>query len=411
MTSDRITHLRVEGLRVFDQLHLDLCGMNVLIGDNGSGKSTLLEAFELLRRAADPGNYADIVLAGDHGPIQELVRFDADRLTLGVVVEGAGPKLEYSFTTSLVGTSCVIQEEHLDVHVRPSSEPLHALTRVPDHTRWFNQATGRLEEVPAVQPQVLAAPSAAQGLVRQDAAVRLVQALKGIAYHPPFDVRPLWQQREQQMRQGPRWPARPTATELVERYGYDLPAAFAVLRNDREKWERVLERARAAVGADLIDMLLVPVGSGQLDVSLRLKSRSVPLPLRALSEGQLSYLILLAVVELGRGRTLLALDEPDIHYHPELVVNLVQVLEESSNECPIVIATHSDRLLDALETPAESVLLCEVQPHGAASLRRPNAQILARWLERYRGLGEVNAEGYVPNVFDGGPMAGQRGAS
>lgn len=407
MTADRITKIRIEGLRVFERVQLDMRGMNVLIGDNGTGKSTLLEAFELLRRAGVPGDYAGDVLNNEHGPFTELLRTGADRLRLGVQVEGAGPKLDYSFAATLAGTSCVISEERLDVYERPSApQPLHALSRTSSGTQWFNQAKGALESATNIPPQFLAAVSAAQGLVTQEAFVRLSNALQAIEYHPPFDVRPLWQQRELQARTGPRWPSSPDSTVRVRRYGNNLPAALLVLRNRREAWERLLTRARAAVGIDLIDVSLDPVGAAQLDVVLNFRPPRSPLPLRALSEGQLSYFALLVAVELGGNRGLLALDEPDIHYHPDLVVNLAQILEDVARGCPVVIATHSDRFLDALERPADSVLLCDLAPDGSVALRRPNADALERWLARYRGLGAVRAEGYTAHVFDGGPSVG-----
>jgi predicted ATPase len=410
MTTGRITQIRIRGLRAIDNVELDLRGMNVLIGDNGTGKSTILEAFELLRKAGQPGSYVDDVLRSEHGPFQELLRIGSNGLTLGVTVEGDGPKLDYSFTAALAGTSCIIEDERLDVYIQgAAAAPLHALTRTAQSAKWFDQQAGKLGDVHSISPQSLAAAGAAQGLVKQEAFVRLAQALQGIECHPPFDVRPLWQQRELQVRTGPRWPSRPDATERVRRYGFDLPAALTVLRNDRDKWESILCRARAAVGIDLDSLLLDPAGAGQLDIVLKFKS-GTKLPLRLLSEGQISFLAMLAVIELGGPRSLLALDEPDIHYHPELVVNLVQILEDLSRNCPVVIATHSDRLLDALEHPAESVLLCERNHAGTISLRRPNAEALSRWLERYSGLGAARADGYEANLFDGGATIGADGA-
>jgi predicted ATPase len=208
------------------------------------------------------------------------------------------------------------------------------------------------------------------------------------------------------LRVGPRWPSRPEAHGRVKRYGQELAAALVVLRNDQRSWNRLITRARAALGPDLSDLLLLPAGAGQLDVAMKLRSRAEALPVRLLSEGQLSFLVMLAVVELGAGRTLLALDEPDIHYHPELVVNLVQILEELATECPIIVATHSDRLLDAVSDPAGAVILCDLDKDGAARLHRPQPERLADWLESYRGLGALRAEGYQPHVFDGGPDAG-----
>ena len=52
-------------------VRLRLDGLTVLIGENGSGKSTLIEAFELLHRAAAPGNFVNDQLAPFHGGLLE----------------------------------------------------------------------------------------------------------------------------------------------------------------------------------------------------------------------------------------------------------------------------------------------------------------------------------------------------
>lgn len=49
MGEDRVTWMRVRGMRSLADVELDLRGLTVLIGENGSGKSTILEAVELLR--------------------------------------------------------------------------------------------------------------------------------------------------------------------------------------------------------------------------------------------------------------------------------------------------------------------------------------------------------------------------
>ena len=56
MTVDRITEIRIEGMRCIDSLQLPLRGLTVLIGENGTGKSTIIEATDLLRRV--PGSRA-----------------------------------------------------------------------------------------------------------------------------------------------------------------------------------------------------------------------------------------------------------------------------------------------------------------------------------------------------------------
>ena len=74
MAHDRVTELRISGLRVIRELTLPLSGLTVLIGDNGTGKSSILEALEILRLAARPVNHVTDVIMKGHGAFGALLR-------------------------------------------------------------------------------------------------------------------------------------------------------------------------------------------------------------------------------------------------------------------------------------------------------------------------------------------------
>ncbi|MDX2024387.1 MAG: AAA family ATPase [Deltaproteobacteria bacterium] len=395
MPADRITKIRISNLRVFKDVELTLDGLTVLIGDNGSGKSTLLECLELLRHVGIANSFAMEALQESHGPFVDLLRRGASSLSLGVDIEGDGPPLSYGFKVSLTGTVPEIVAEML---FAKGEKPRVVLKRGQGEFYWFDESSQANVPITQVPAQMLAAAAGAQGLSPNPAFVRLAKALRAIEYHPPFEVRPIWQQLQLDRRQGPRWPSPANHTERLKRYGHEFPAALLVLRNDLQAWQRFLERARAALGPQLTQFSIQPAGSGQLDVLVHF-GLSLTLPLRALSEGQLSFLLMLAAVELGRGRSVLAFDEPDIHYHPELVVNLVHILEDAAQTVPVVVATHSDRFLDALSSPSRSVVVTHMQDDGSVSLMRLKPEQLGAWLERYRGLGSIRAEGYLPHVI------------
>jgi predicted ATPase len=108
---------------------------------------------------------------------------------------------------------------------------------------------------------------------------------------------------------------------------------------------------------------------------------------------------LVALVQLEQGRTLLAFDEPELHLHPGLLGRVLQLFEDASTRYPVILATHSDRLLDDLPEPAACVRVCEIDPEYRTQLRQLDAAQLAKWTERYRGLGDIRASGLMSAVI------------
>ena len=418
MAQDRVTELRISGLRVIRQLTLPLNGLTVLIGDNGTGKSSILEALEILRLAAKPVNHVTDVIMKGHGGFGALLRRSAKELSLGVSVEGAGPRVDYDFTLANVGNTPTVLTESVNAHYPGSKDRLLVLDRAGSrvivsatsdrnpntHTP---QKLGSAEQ-PAIVDQALALPFL-DGRVHPSAR-RLVEALGHIENHVPFEARPLWQAKELGLTQGPRWPSPLEAADRLARFGVNLPNAFQELRNRGDRaWGRVLERARLGLGADLRSFSLSPSGRGSIELEVLFGSwPDKPLPAEMLSEGQIAYLSMVALCELHSNRSLLAFDEPEVHLHPALLARAVWMLEEAAESAPVIVATHSDRLLDALEDPAASVVLCELDGERALRTSRPDRARLGEWLRDYRGLGALRAEGYEAQVFaeEGAPSGG-----
>ena len=388
MSHDRITQLRIFGLRVIEDLTLNLHGANVLIGDNGTGKSSILEALELLRQAAKPVSYVTDIIVRAHGGLQPLLRRGAKELRLGVTIEGAGPKLEYEFSLGDVGTTPTVLSERVDVHMDSSADaPFRALTRVGAEAKVFDVATATADRDLARRAAQYGADAAQRVPIDGDRLTlpwlgvnapsdlrRLIEALSRIEVHVPFETRPIWQQRELDIRVGPRWPGVVERSDALERYGLNLANAYQQLRNlGDDIWSRVLDRARLGLGEDLRDFRLFPSGRGNIELEVLFgRAPNKPFRAAALSEGQLSYLAFIALVELNRERSVLAFDEPELHLHPALLSRVVWMLEQVAETTPIILATHSDRLLDALSDPQRSVVLCNLDSKLAAQLQRPD---------------------------------------
>jgi predicted ATPase len=85
--------------------------------------------------------------------------------------------------------------------------------------------------------------------------------------------------------------------------------------------------------------------------------------------------------------------------HPELLMRALDFFEAMARDRPVLLATHSDRLLDGLSEPARAAVLCELDEQRRTRLVRADKEALDRWLERYRGLGDLRAAGHQASVM------------
>jgi len=393
---DRLVEIRVQGMRALEDVRLPLRGLTVLIGDNGTGKSSLVEALELLRAAARSGAFVPDQLIPAHGGLGALLRIGAPLVRISTRIEGGGLPIEYAFALAFNGNAMVVAEEHLELRGAFSNgDPLQLIDRDLARCRVFDNKSGKVDEPRFAGAELVLTNL---GTFAHPAVLRVLDVFRRGAVHVPFRVDPPWVARQPNPLRAPS-PA-DQATSL-DRLGGNLANCFHVLSTgpDREAWQRTLERVRAGIGLDVVDVQTPPAVRGAIELTVQFRSLPKPIPAASLSDGQLTYLAFVALAELGKEQSFIAFDEPESHLHPELLVRVVWLLEELSRSCPVVISTHSDRLLDALSAPEQSVVLCELDERRAARLLRPDKEALAKWLERYRGLGDLRAGGYEAHVL------------
>lgn len=189
--------------------------------------------------------------------------------------------------------------------------------------------------------------------------------------------------------------------QRLELLGLNLSNVFHSLKNDHSNahWNETLDHVRLGLGDDIEDISAsADAAGGQHAISVNFKS-SGRLPAMALSDGTLVYLAFVALLRAPSSRSLLAFDEPELHLHPGLLVRVLSMFETVAATCPVVLATHSDRLLDALQDPAKSVVLCDLDEKRATRLLRPNKAMLTKWLTKYRGLGDIRSTGLQDAVI------------
>lgn len=398
MLADRIAELRVQGVRTLADVRLRFEGLTVLIGDNSSGKSTILEVLEILRKAAHVEDFL-AALNQAHGGLPLLLRAGANELTVGVTIEGDGPAIDYSFTAASDGARLGIVHE--DMEPRDGNTAAVGSIRRHSPTEMEVRQPGSTERrLLQLAPNRLALTSVSREVAPELSRARA--ALGGIDVHLPFEVRPRWLCKERGWSAPLREPEMPDIATSLARLGDNLASAFHALKNDQPsaRWRETMDLVRLGLGEDVENVNTQLSGGGYVNIALELRGLARQLPAAALSDGTLAYLAFVALARLEGERTLLAFDEPEAHLHPHLLARVLGLFEVMAEKHPVVLATHSDRLLDALENPAASVVLCELNDRRETHLRRPSREALARWLERYRGIGDLRSEGYEAHVFE-----------
>ena len=114
---------------------------------------------------------------------------------------------------------------------------------------------------------------------------------------------------------------------------------------------------------------------------------TTPIPATRLSDGTIRFVALLATLLSPSPPPLVCIEEPELGLHPDAVALLADLLIEASDRMQLVVTTHSDVLVSALNTQPEAVIACE-RPGAGTQLRRLEAEKLASWLDKYR-LGDL----------------------
>ena len=400
----RITELRIKGLRTLEDVTLKLGNVNVLIGENGCGKSSVVEAVRLLQLVVTDSLKTEFFQA--HGGFSDLQRRDATEIVLSVVVEGAllACPVQYSIELRELSDGFGITDERLVMRAGRDETGDVAIFLRHRHEALINDAGDARRTIKVPRDRSLL--SLLRDEDRLGSMQAVVDAVRGvlerIEVHLPFATEPRWALRALGWTFSMRNAAVIEPTERLPFAGLGLVNAYHHLKNElsREHWETTMDYVRLGLGQD-IESINTRADAGGGSIGLTLKRRGVERQESAyvLSDGMLAYLAFVAIFRLEAPTSLLAFDEPDVHLHPSLLARVVGFAESIGERCPVLITTHSDRLLDYLSDPVGSAVLMELDEKRATRLLRPDPGMYAKWMDRYAGLGDIRADGAERSIF------------
>ena len=144
-----------------------------------------------------------------------------------------------------------------------------------------------------------------------------------------------------------------------------------------------------------VDGIYATVRDGNLSLSLK-ESGGRLITMARLSDGTLRYLTLLSILLHPDPPPLVAIEEPELGLHPDLIPEIAELLVEASGRMQLVVTTHSRMLVDALTDHPSSVVVC-TKENGESQFERLDETHLKQWLKHYGSatLGDLWSSGDI----------------
>jgi predicted ATPase len=113
-----------------------------------------------------------------------------------------------------------------------------------------------------------------------------------------------------------------------------------------------------------------------------------------LSDGTLKFLCLMAVLCDPNPGPLICIEEPENGLHPDALALVGDALREAAARTQLIVATHSDALVDRFTDEPENVIVCERDFDESTCFKRLSSGDLKEWLQEYT-LGELWRRGEI----------------
>ena len=372
----------------------ELHDLNVLIGPNGSGKSNVIEAIELLRATPtdfaaairDGGGAAEWLWKGENGGRAaeiEIVTGDKDS---GLTTPNSGRPLRYRLEFVNNNTRVEVVDEAIEetkpwpgydapyfyYHFQRGNPAINIKDPIGNEDQ--NKPPRRIERQELRPDQSALAQIKGPDLCpeitwlgRQFGQIQIMRDWTFGRYTMPRQAQP---------------------ADLPE----DAPLPdflnLAIILNKIEHEPVALEfNALLKRFFPRFDRMSTRVSAGRIQFYLHETEFHSPIPATRLSDGTIRFVAILALLLTPTPTPLICIDEPELGLHPDALSLIGELMIDASTRTQLIVTTHSDALVSALNDKPEAVIACERLGAGT-NLRRLDPGKLESWLEEY-ALGDL----------------------
>ena len=367
LRSLRVTGLLSFGLRGID---LTLEPLNVLIGPNGSGKSNLLEILALLR--ATPRGLLDPVRRGGVGEWFWKGRGCSSDAAMDAVIQfPLGNVVELRHVLKLAQRSH--RFEVIEERIESSPDDPGFFYRFHNGEAILNDEPERGRQLDKLnREESILAQLYTPG--RYPHLQYLQASYRRIRLHRKWEFGPDSSLRDRQSADRPSDVLLDGADNLaLVLSGIKGDTRRRFLKALRDVYDGVIDY-RCHVDGGYVSIFIEEQGDREIAAS-------------RLSDGTLRYMSLLAILLDPEPPDLVAIEEPELGLHPDLMPTVAELLVDASRRTQLVVTTHSRTLIDALSDHPSSVVVCE-QEDGESRFERLDGDRLREWLDEF-SLGKV----------------------
>ncbi|HEX3149242.1 MAG TPA: AAA family ATPase [Gemmataceae bacterium] len=387
-----VQELRIKGLLSFGEETTFAFGrLNLLVGPNGSGKSNMIDCLRLFQempidiqaRLASEGFEAWLFNGLDkqnaHGELQLVAR--------GPVVEGA---VRHQIRLGPPSSSGAAVDELIDRdgEVTQPTFPLFVgsyrtaaeLSAVGIHKRRRVELT---EEQYNPFQSILSQ-------IRDFGQYPEVTSLGNL--YSRFRIYSEWTFGRQSKLRRSASPSR-TDPQLSEQMD-DLPATLnALLRTEtHQKIRNLLQELKETYRDYVTRIVFGRVGLELVEAPFD----RLPIPAQRLSDGTLRFLALAAILLRPNPAPVICLEEPELGMHPDMIRMVANMIVEASSRAQLIISTHSEHLLTALQDHFDVLFAFDGGPAGSTVQRFSNEEY-QKWRSNHN-LGELWSSGELGGV-------------
>ncbi len=367
--------------------------LNVLIGPNQSGKTNILDALDFLA-AAVQGSLSSALYQA-RGGLANLLWAGKGAKYIRYRIEFEPAALAYGFTIEQQSQGHLIAEEYARRSPEQGEKHPFIWLSAKRGTGFLHNALSQKVEEFTLEWREVQELAIAQ--FRDPSAYRVLrrirQELSSIQIYPGFDAKARWTSEDPNDAPQIRQPQFVENAARLSPLGENLVNVLYNLSQDEDLWAEFKEKVR--IGFPDFENLVFPPDAGAGRIALAWVDRRFPkkkFPAEVLSAGTLCFLAWAAVLVSPDSPSLIGIDEPEAHLHPELLYRLVGMMEQAAATRRLVVTTHSDLLLSYLSQPSDVILMenCE----QGTTLTRPPEDDLREWLKSYP-LGQLREAGHL----------------